>query len=72
MKIKKITKLACIIILIGLLFIGLGYMTNQSFSFESSNKLNITKTNEYKIVKDIKELEEFKSINIEVGITNIE
>lgn len=72
MKIKKITKLACIIILIGLLFIGLGYMINQSFSFESSNKLNITKTNEYKIVKDIKELEEFKSINIEVGITNIE
>lgn len=72
MKIKKITKLACIIILIGFLFIGLGYMTNQSFSFESSNKLNITKTNEYKIVKDIKELEEFKSINIEVGITNIE
>ena len=46
MKIKKITKLACIIILMGLLFIGLGYMTNQSFSFESSNKLNITKTNE--------------------------
>lgn len=72
MKIKKITKLACIIILVGFLFVGLGYMTNQSFSFENLTKTNITKTNEYKIIKDIKDLEEFKSMNIEVGITNIE